>query len=425
MAAPYLVAGLAVTDRCLAVPVDWEDPDGQTLTVFVREVAAASKRDEELPLLVYLQGGPGGKSPRPTGVDGWLPAAVERFRVLLVDQRGTGRSSRVEGRTIARMPPAEAARYLACFRADSIVNDLEAIRTRLYDGCRWSTLGQSFGGFVTLTYLSTHPEALRSCCVAGGLASLEPSAAEVYQRTYPRVAEKTRRYYQRFPDDLPRVAAIADRLAAGDVRLPDGDPLTVERFQSLGIDLGMAPGAARIHWLVDEALGPEGEPTETFLAQAMALSGYRDNPLFMVLQEAIYGHGAGATGWAAQAERERRPEFATAARPLLFTGEMMFPWMLEQVGALRPFAAAARLLAERPEWPLLYDPVRLAANEVPVAAVIYDDDMYVDSGLSRLTATAVGNLEAWVTNEYEHDGLHGGRVLPRLLAMIDAEGGPR
>ena len=39
------------------------------------------------------QGGPGGGSPRPTSRTGWLGAAVERYRVLLLDQRGTGRST--------------------------------------------------------------------------------------------------------------------------------------------------------------------------------------------------------------------------------------------------------------------------------------------------------------------------------------------
>ena len=37
----------------------------------------------------------------------------------------------------------------------------------------------------------------------------------------------------------------------------------------------------------------------------------------------------------------------------------------------------AHILAEEADWPMLYDPARLAANGVPAAAVIYADDMYV------------------------------------------------
>ena len=80
---------------------------------------------------------------------------------------------------------------------------------------------------------------------------------------------------------------------------------------------------------------------------------------------------------------------------------------------------AAGLLAERDDWPPLYDPSRLAANEVPAAAVVYYDDMYVDRELSMRTAGAIRGLRPWVTSEYEHDGLlvSSGVVLGRLIDM--------
>ena len=51
------------------------------------------------------------------------------------------------------------AEYLRHFRADSIVRDCEAIRQCLTadypEGIRkWSILGQSFGGFCAVAYLS-------------------------------------------------------------------------------------------------------------------------------------------------------------------------------------------------------------------------------------------------------------------------------
>lgn len=411
----------------VSVPLDWTDPDAGSISVFAREVVDPGRRLDNLPLLVYLQGGPGGKSPRPIDRSGWLGAALKRFRVILLDQRGTGRSSRIQGSKIASFgSPQGAVDYLMCFRADSIVRDLEYLRKEEFGDVRWSTLGQSYGGFLTLTYLSKAPDGLAACYVAGGMASIHPSADETYRRTYPRVDAKTRAFYDRFPHDAQRVGQIADQLNSAVVRLPDGDRLTVRRLQTLGIDLGMQSGADRMHWLVDEAW-PGEEPdarglSDTFLAQVMARTSYDDNPLFVVMQESIYGAGVGATAWAAERERSRHPQFAVDMRPLTFTGEMMYPWMFEEIRSLRPFRAAADHLAAREEYPPLYDAARLAGNDVPVAAVIYLEDMYVDSGLSRGTAEEVGNVTAWVTNEFEHDGLHGDTVAERLFTMLDERG---
>ncbi|MFC0506544.1 alpha/beta fold hydrolase [Micromonospora costi] len=422
--ATYTIPGMRVREHLTDVPLDWADPSRGTIQVFAREIADPVRAGDDLPCLVYLQGGPGGKGPRPLDRSGWLGQALRDHRVVLVDQRGTGRSTRVDGRRMSAFPTAEAAAdFLAHFRADSIVADHEHLRKTVFGGRRWSTLGQSYGGFLTLTYLSTAPEGLSACYVTGGLPALDPSAAEVYRRTYPRVEAKNREFRRRYPHQVAQVGRVADRLAAGDVRLPDGDVLTVRRFQSLGLDLGMKPGYERLHWLLDEAFTGD-EVSATFLHDVLARTSYRDNPLFAALQESIYGHGAGATGWAAQAERDRRPQFAEDARPLLFTGEMIYPWMFEEIAELRPFRGAVEVLATREEWPPLYDPDRLAANEVPVAAAVYHDDMYVDAGLQLDTASRVGNVRTWITNEYEHDGVREDeRVYARLAGMVRELGG--
>ncbi|WP_371401204.1 alpha/beta hydrolase [Kribbella sp. NBC_00662] len=417
----YTIPGMHVREHTVDVPLDWSNP-GETIAVFARELVDPTRKNEDLPCLLFLQGGPGGRGPRPIGVTGWIGQALKKYRVVLMDQRGTGRSTPVTRRRIAAMSAEEGADYLACFRADSIIADAEHLRKTVFGDKPWSTLGQSYGGFLTLTYLSKAPEGLTACYVTGGLASIDPSAAEVYRRTYPRVEAKNREFYKRYPHNVERVAAIADRLAADDVRLPDGDRLTVRRFQSLGIAFGMKPGYERIHWLIDEAFADD-ELSDTFLGQALDLSSYLGEPLFAALQESIYGSGEGATGWAADAERARRPEFAEDARPLLFTGEMMYPWMFEEIRGLRPFQGAVELMAQRPSWPELYDLERLAANDVPVAAAVYFDDMYVDSGLQLDTARRVGNLQAWVTNEYEHDGLGTDRVFERLTELVASVGG--
>lgn len=150
--------GLVTVEHELSVPVDHTDPAGERITVFAREVADPDGRDR--PFLVYLQGGPGFEAPRPTRLPsspGWLDRALTEFRVLMLDQRGTGRSS-----PVGALPgtPAEQARYLRHFRADAIVRDAEAFRAHL-DSPPWTVLGQSFGGFTTLAYLSQAPHGLR------------------------------------------------------------------------------------------------------------------------------------------------------------------------------------------------------------------------------------------------------------------------
>jgi pimeloyl-ACP methyl ester carboxylesterase len=427
--AEYTIPGVHVRDHEITVPLDWDSPDDGSITVFSRELVAAYRRHEDLPLIVYLQGGPGGKGPRPVDGSGWIGVLLERYRVVLLDQRGTGRSSRIDGARMAAFESGEAgAAFLACFRADSIVRDAEHLRETDFGGRRWATIGQSYGGWLTLTYLSMSPEALTACLVMGGLASLHPSAAEVYRRTFPRMLAKNRAFERRYPGDTAALARLADLLGAEDVRLPDGDRLTVPRLQFLGNAFGMQHGFESVHWLLDEAFAGSGEgPSDTFLAQVQAATDFADNPLWAALQESLYGDPeSGATAWAADAELARHPEFASASRPLRLTGEAMFRWMFDDIRILRPFAPAADALAERTDWSPIFDRTRLAANEVPVAAAVYFDDLYVDSGLQLETAASVGNLQAWVTDEWEHDGVaaSGDAVVRHLLRLIDEQGGP-
>jgi pimeloyl-ACP methyl ester carboxylesterase len=399
------------TGHTVTVPLDHRRPADTTIEVFAREVVADDRAGDDLPWLLFLAGGPGGRSPRPLRADGWLGHALRTHRVLLLDQRGTGRSTPVTARTVRGMTAVQLAGYLRHFRADSVVADAEILRRQVAGGRLWDTLGQSYGGYLTMTYLSTAPEGLRTCYVTAGLPPLTATADDVYARLYPRVAARNAAYYRLFGEDAATVRELADRLADEDVRLPDGDRLTVERLRFLGHLFGMSDGLHQVHWLLEEGL------TDTFRYEVMRLTGFVDAPIF-ALQEFTYGQG-GPTGWAAARALHRYPAFAADADPLLFTGEMMYPWMFEQIAALRPFAGAAEILAGVDDWPPLYDLDRLAANEIPVLAGIWTDDMYVDADLQRETAATVGNVRTWETDAYQHDGLRadGATVLDRLMDM--------
>jgi pimeloyl-ACP methyl ester carboxylesterase len=426
----YRQPGTVLTDHHFSVPLDHGKPDGERIGVFAREVVAAAKAGSavRLPWLVFLQGGPGQAAQRPVGRSTWLDRALDDYRVLLLDQRGTGRSAPVTARSLARLgTPAAQAEYLACFRADSIVLDCELIRRELCGDRPWSVLGQSFGGFCTVTYLSFAPHGMAEALFTGGLPGLHARAEDVYRHTYATVAARNAAHYERYPMDIGRAREIASYVAGHDVRLPGGARLTVEAFQSIGGMLGSSTGSHELHYLLEDPFDGDGGLSDAFLCDIADRTGFARAPLYAVLHEACYAQGT-ATQWAAQRVRAEFPAFDPAAAvdglaPLLFTGEMIYPWMFGVDPSLIPLWEAAQLLAERDRWPPLYDPARLAANEVPAAAAVYHDDMYVPAPLSLRTAEAIRGLRPWVTSEYQHDALRvsGGRVLDRLLAMNRGE----
>ncbi|SDQ35159.1 alpha/beta fold hydrolase [Quadrisphaera sp. DSM 44207] len=398
--------GLVLVEHEVPVPLDHDRPDGPSIPVFAREVADPDGLDR--PFLLFLQGGPGNEAPRPTGSPmspGWLERALADHRVLMLDQRGTGRSAPVGD--LPGMSPAQQAEHLTRFRADSIVRDAEAVREAL-GVRRWSVLGQSFGGFCALTYLSIALESLDAAYVTGGLPPVGRSPDEVYAATWARHRELVERHYARCPSDRERVLALHRRLSSEPLALPGGDFLTARRFRSAGHGLGMSDGSDRLHGLLEL---PADSPA--FRADAADLMGFARNPLYAVLHEACYADGA-TTAWSA----DRTRPAAFDEDPSLLFGEHVHPWVLDDVGALAPLRDAALLLADHP-WPRLYDPAQLAVNEVPVAAAVYAEDPYVEATFSLETARAVRGARVWLTNEHLHNGLRadGARILDRLIAM--------
>jgi pimeloyl-ACP methyl ester carboxylesterase len=405
MATTYPVPGAIFTEREHSVPLDHAQPDGERITVFTREVAAPDGLDR--PYLVFLQGGPGFEAMRPTSpLSGWMKRAVQDYRVLLLDQRGTGRSTPV-GRDLPGDTPDAQSSYLTKFRADSIVRDAELIRQELGVE-RWSVLGQSFGGFTSLTYLSIAPEGLREAYITGGLSPVGRSPDDVYGATWQRAIQKNRAYFERYPDDRKRVREILRRLDSEDVRLLNGDHLTSRRFRHLGNWLGDSAGFELLHHVIELPFG-----SNAFLADAEPGMRFARNPIYATLHESSYADGF-PTRWSAQ---RTMPDEIDAEG--YFTAEHVFPWMWEDIGALHGHREAAHALAEHP-WPKLYDADQLRRNEVPVAATIYVNDLYVERQFANETAALVRGIRVWETNEYEHNGIRadGERVLGRLIDLM-------
>ena len=416
----WTLPGLHLSDLSLPVPLDHAEPSGARIELFARLVARPG--GEDLPLLVYLQGGPGSEASRPLdpATPPWLPRALREHRVLLLDQRGTGRSTPVgpdvplpEGaipgaRTLREATPAQQARHLKRFRADAIVADAELLREAL--GLeRWSLLGQSFGGFTTLRYLSAAASGVEKALFTGGLPTVGPGMDQVYATTWEGMIERSERHWARFPGDRDRFRRLADAAAAGTLRVAGGRSVGVETLRRLGHLLGASQGAERLHLLLD--LDPASPAFSHDLAAALPFSGR--NPLYAVIHESCWADGV-ATRWAA----ERTMPAAVAEDPTLLAGEHIHRELFAEDPELAPWAEAAHLLAEH-EWPRLYDEQALRAAEVPGAAAVYFDDAYVPREHSLATAALLPGLRTWVTSEYEHNGLRasGETVLDHLLDL--------
>ena len=63
----YRQRGTVLTDHTFSVPLDHGRPGGERIEIFAREVVAAGRAGQELPWLLFLQGGPGFSGPRLSG----------------------------------------------------------------------------------------------------------------------------------------------------------------------------------------------------------------------------------------------------------------------------------------------------------------------------------------------------------------------
>lgn len=414
--------GLVLTELTLDAPLAAGDPASGTIEVFARVVTGEG--GEAKPYIVFLQGGPGSEAPRPSlpGTPPWLPRVLAEYQVVMLDQRGTGRSTPVSSRVVqsdgvvraeltgdlAGSSAAAQAAYLTHFRADEIVNDCELVRAALGVD-RWTVLGQSFGGFTTLHYLSTHAASLAGAIITGGLSAVRHPIDDVYATTWQIMIAKSEAYYRRFPSDRERVREISAMCVQGRVRLPNGDAVSADRFRTIGNRLGMHGGIEQLHYLLE--LDAESAVFAHDLAAALPFEGR--NPIYSVLHESSYADGV-ATRWSADRTMpDRVREDVT-----LLGGEHLHRTLFTEATELAPFAEAADLLAEH-EWNQLYFPERLAEADVPVAASIYTADAFVPLDSSLETAALLPDCRTWVTSEYEHNALRiDTAVIDHLIGLL-------
>ena len=109
--ATYRIDGHTMYEHWLSVPLDYFSvisllspeqtsrmiPD--RINVFAREYVRDGHEAD--PRLVFFQGGPGSAGPRMAPIGSWLDTALEHFRVVLIDERGTGNSHPLDAQALA------------------------------------------------------------------------------------------------------------------------------------------------------------------------------------------------------------------------------------------------------------------------------------------------------------------------------------
>ena len=381
-------------------------------TVFARVLG-----DPAAPALLYLQGGPGFPAPRQRFE--WVTHALNRgYRVVLLDQRGTGRSTRIDSAT----PELIRTDVLASLRADEIVADAEALREEMGLD-RWDVLGQSFGGFCLMHYLAAHPDSVGRALFTGGVPSIGEGADEVYRATFAKLKRRHLQFNEAYPGAERMVREVCRHLEAQEELLPTGERLSARRLRTVGIELGREGGFESLARLFEAPFHRNGRLRTDFLAEVGERVSFAKGPLYAAVHETIYGGTVpGATNWAAERVSRELDGFAPDASPddeeFYLTGEHIFPFQFDEDPALRPFKQVAHELAEKDDWSNLYAGLR---GDYDAYAAVYTDDIFVPRELSLQTASAIG-AQVFETNAYQHDGLrrHGEAVLGRLLDMAGA-----
>ncbi|KAL0465176.1 hypothetical protein QR685DRAFT_141540 [Neurospora intermedia] len=479
-------------------------------------IAPSSPISPQTRFILYLCGGPGDGNP-----SGKVPElnkfCINRgYQVLYVHYRGTGLSPLFFDSTakakVLKMSDQDKADYLAKFRQDDIVRDLEAIRLclekELAAKIKWTLICQSFGGWVATTYLSFLPRSLEAVYISAGMPPLGKPPREVYEKTYVHVVRRNEDYFNEYsPEDQEHVRTIVEHLRDkaplqkgiegqsapfrgyelyGENGERKGCYLTYQTFMTLGRTFGSAPVIHRdsdedgdeeeeplsltsssirpqiplpyqkLHRLItsfisdlDHSMSSSKSNAESTISQT-TLSLYTNlesfalhrRPLYALLHEAIYcsstcpqtsqpsnwaaidvalSHPSGAFSWLSSPSISTSTSTSTTSSSIIpskgekyyFTGEAIHPTpLLSPLGgpALTPFLGAAQILAQKADWPALYDFCSLRRNHLPAKtargegegegvvkvkarAVAYKQDMYVDLGLSQQAAGLIGGCE--------------------------------
>lgn len=240
-----------VAARCgtLTVPEDPAEPDGRAIDLAVALLPATSRSRASDPL-VFITGGPGQSALESFVVAGNAFRRIGRDRdILLVDQRGTGKSNRLScdmpdsHEELTASAEQRRAWVRECldglpgdprFYTTSVaIRDLDAVRVALgYE--RLNLYGISYGSRVAQAYARRYPGNTRSVILDGVVPmdlALGPDISLDAQRAlgllYRRCANDEA-CNERFPNLTDSFAQVQAQLREGPLQLVLADPVTAE-----------------------------------------------------------------------------------------------------------------------------------------------------------------------------------------------------
>ena len=370
------------------MPWDRSKPELGTFTLFARELYT----DETLPPLLFLQGGPG--NPAPRVVQGWIPEALKHYRVFLLDERGTGRSGKIDKGTPHLIRPE----ILSKLRCPDVVADAEDLRRHLgFES--WDVLGNSFGALCVGAYLSFAPNGLGKAFLTGALPHIGWTPDQYNEITLGSVDKRCQNFYDTVPFAEENVRKICAHLEETEEFLPTGERLSANRFRFIGVALGAEFGFTMLANLLESPFYEhEKRLRKDFLAQVGSFISTETNPLWPVVHQTLIGSSKSV----GQSRLDADP---LADQPYYLLGNHFFPHHFEEDPALTPFKAAVEEM-ETYDWPPLFDEAQLARNTVPATVALFERDMFVPIELAKQAASKINNLTVWTHPEWDHDAIY-------------------
>lgn len=410
-------------EHTVDVPWDRENPGVGSFTLFARELYT----DESLPPLLFLQGGPG--NPAPRVMQGWIPEALKHHRVFLMDERGTGRSGKIDKTT----PELIRTEIISKLRCPDVVADAEDLRRHLGFE-QWDVLGNSFGALCTGSYLSHHPEGIAHAYLTGALPQLGWTTEYYNEMSLDLLGTRIHEFYAAVPYAEERVREVCHHLDTTEEFLPTGERLTSQRFRFVGVALGEELGMHHLAVLLEEPFirsGSDKHLRGDFLAHVGMYVGLQVNPLWAVIHETLFADPeAPPTNWAAERAVAGRPGFdlhadpTDTSAPFYLLGNHFFKHHFDEDPALQPFRDVVHEMHQKSDWSQVFDEEQLRNNTVPAVVALYERDMFIPFETAVANAEKIGNLAVWTHEGWDHDAiyLHGAELFPQLYEVLHGEG---
>jgi pimeloyl-ACP methyl ester carboxylesterase len=423
---------LSTAARCgvVTVPEDREKPTGRAIGIHVAVLAANTLTPKPDPFVI-LAGGPGQAASELASFAARLNEIRRTRDVVLVDQRGTGRSSPLTCAAFSEAGLKEAIletdptpRAKACaselaaqgvdasrYTTAAFVDDLEAVRVAL-GAPSWNLWGGSYGTRVALDYLRRHPGRTRTVTLDGVappdmIISLDiwASREQALDALFAR-CRATPACRQAMPDPAATLDAISRKLGTRPQVVAIVDPATGEQ--------------RRVPASIDTVIGllqPLLYAPETVALVPSLLARARDGDLAPLV--------ASATAFTGDLARQMNTALhysVTCAEDVPRVGL----GLREQTLAGKRSARLARMaLAICDVWPGGHAPIDAFApvrSDVPA--------LILSGGLDPVTPPANGETIAKTLTHHKHVVAPGyGHIVsahacaPRLIAAFVADGG--